>query len=129
MLTGLPEEWLDRAPAELSGGQRQRVAIMRALFLDPPVILMDEPLGALDPLIRARLQSDLREIFGRLKKLVILVTHDLAEASLFGHSISLFHEGRLVQHGTFEQLRQAPATPFVASFFEAHRELKGAVDE
>ena len=128
-LVGLPEAWLARAPSGLSGGQRQRVAIMRALFLDPKLLVMDEPLGALDPLIRARLQDDLREIFARLRKLVILVTHDLVEARLFGRTISLFHEGRLLQHGSFDDLRRKPADPFVAEFIAAHRQLDEVADD
>ncbi|MGH8184220.1 MAG: ATP-binding cassette domain-containing protein, partial [Rhodanobacteraceae bacterium] len=79
-LAHLHTDLLTRFPAELSGGQRQRVALMRALMLDPPILLLDEPLGALDPLVRHGLQDELREIFGRLGKTVIMVTHDLAEA-------------------------------------------------
>jgi osmoprotectant transport system ATP-binding protein len=82
-LTRMPAELLQRYPAELSGGQRQRISLMRALMLDPDVLLLDEPLGALDPITRAELQADLREIFRRLHKTVVLVTHDLAEAAFF----------------------------------------------
>ena len=80
---------LDRYPAELSGGQRQRVGLMRALMLDPAVLLMDEPLGALDPITRAQLQGDLRDIFRDLHKTVVLVTHDLAEAAFFADDVVL----------------------------------------
>ncbi len=88
-LTRFPPNGLDRFPAQLSGGQRQRVSLMRALMLDPKVILLDEPLGALDPMVRAELQADLRGIFRSLEKTVVMVTHDLAEASWFGHQIIL----------------------------------------
>ena len=79
-LTRFPAQALERFPAQLSGGQRQRVSLMRALMLDPEMILLDEPLGALDPMVRADLQTDLREIFRSLAKTVVMVTHDLAEA-------------------------------------------------
>ena len=88
-LTRFPPNGLDRFPAQLSGGQRQRVSLMRVLMLDPKVILLDEPLGALDPMVRAELQADLRGIFRSLEKTVVMVTHDLAEASWFGHQIIL----------------------------------------
>src|SRR5436853_5434064 len=86
-LTRFPENLVDRFPAELSGGQRQRVSLMRALMLSPELLLLDEPLGALDPLVRAALQKDLRQIFGQLKQTVLLVTHDLAEAAYLGQHI------------------------------------------
>ena len=120
-LTKFPEDGLDRYPAQLSGGQRQRVGLMRALMLDPDLLLLDEPLGALDPLIRADLQEDLRAVFRSLGKTVILVTHDLAEARYFADRIVLLHEGRVVQEGTFEDLAERPADPFVTRFLEAQR--------
>ena len=83
-LTRFPENLLDRYPLELSGGQRQRVSLMRALMLSPELLLLDEPLGALDPLVRAALQKDLKEIFARLQQTALLVTHDLAEAAYLG---------------------------------------------
>ena len=99
-LTRFPRDGLDRYPAELSGGQKQRASLMRALMLDPPVILLDEPMGALDPMVRAELQADLRAIFRSLGKTVVMVTHDLAEAGWFGDEILLMRDGRIVQRGT-----------------------------
>jgi osmoprotectant transport system ATP-binding protein len=120
-LTRFPENLLDRFPVELSGGQRQRVSLMRALMLSPELLLLDEPLGALDPLVRAGLQEDLKEIFGRLKQTVVLVTHDLAEAAYLGHHIVLMNEGRIVQQGSLEDFRQKPANAFVSEFINAQR--------
>jgi osmoprotectant transport system ATP-binding protein len=120
-LARLPADALHRYPAELSGGQRQRVGLMRALMLDPAVLLLDEPLGALDPITRADLQGDLRQIFRELRKTVVLVTHDLAEAAFFGDEIVLLHEGHIAQQGPMRALMERPATPFVAQFIQAQR--------
>jgi osmoprotectant transport system ATP-binding protein len=120
-LTRLPAELLDRYPVQLSGGQRQRVSLMRALLLDPPLLLLDEPLGALDPLIRSDLQADLRRIFRTLGKTVVLVTHDLGEAAFLGDEIVLLQEGRIVQRGPFADLTGRPADPFVTRFVNAQR--------
>ena len=120
-LTQFPRDGLRRYPVELSGGQRQRVALMRALLLDPDVILLDEPLGALDPMIRAELQSDLRTIFRRLGKTVVMVTHDIGEAGFFGDAIVLLREGRIAQQGTLRELVATPAEPFVTQFINAQR--------
>jgi osmoprotectant transport system ATP-binding protein len=122
-LSRLPENLLDRYPLELSGGQRQRVSLMRALMLSPELLLLDEPLGALDPLVRAALQKDLKEIFARLRQTALLVTHDLAEAAYLGDEIVLMHEGRIVQQGSLKDLRQRPATNFVSEFINAQRSL------
>jgi osmoprotectant transport system ATP-binding protein len=122
-LTRFPQTALDRYPVELSGGQRQRISLMRALALSPELLLLDEPLGALDPLVRAALQKDLKEIFARLKQTAILVTHDLAEASYLGDEIVLMNEGRVVQVGTIEDLRGRPASSFVTEFINAQRGL------
>jgi osmoprotectant transport system ATP-binding protein len=122
-LTRFPEGALDRFPLELSGGQRQRISLMRALMLSPELLLLDEPLGALDPLVRAALQKDLKEIFSQLKQTAILVTHDLAEAAYLGDEIVLMNEGRLVQRGTLDDLRTNPAAPFVTDFIQAQRTL------
>jgi osmoprotectant transport system ATP-binding protein len=122
-LTRFPEAALDRFPIELSGGQRQRISLMRALTLSPELLLLDEPLGALDPLVRAALQKDLKEIFSRLKQTAILVTHDLAEAAYLGDEIVLMSEGRVVQRGTLEDLRAKPASTFVTEFINAQRGL------
>jgi osmoprotectant transport system ATP-binding protein len=125
-LTQLPLDVLDRFPVQLSGGQRQRVSLMRALMLDPDVLLLDEPLGALDPIIRSELQSDLRQIFQSLKKTVVLVTHDLGEAAFFGDTLVLMRAGRIVQRGTLEDLVQSPKEPFVTRFINAQRDpLRG----
>jgi osmoprotectant transport system ATP-binding protein len=120
-LTHFPQDGLDRYPAQLSGGQRQRVSLMRALMLDPEVLLLDEPLGALDPMIRADLQDELRGIFRALEKTVVLVTHDLGEAAFFGDRIVLLREGRVVQEGTLDEFLRTPADPFVTRFIEAQR--------
>jgi osmoprotectant transport system ATP-binding protein len=118
-MVGFDAATLARHPGELSGGQRQRVSLMRALMLDPPVLLLDEPLGALDPIVRADLQTQLREIFSGLGKTVVMVTHDVAEAALFGTTISLMTRGRVVQQGSFEELARRPADPFVTEFLGA----------
>ena len=122
-LTRFPETLLDRYPLELSGGQRQRVSLMRALMLSPEMLLLDEPLGALDPLVRAALQKDLKEIFERLKQTTLLVTHDLAEAAYLGDEIVLMNEGRIVQQGSIKDLQQNPASTFVTEFINAQRAL------
>ncbi|MGH8568675.1 MAG: ATP-binding cassette domain-containing protein [Gammaproteobacteria bacterium] len=124
-LTRFPREALARYPAQLSGGQRQRVGLMRALMLDPEVLLLDEPLGSLDPLVRAELQEDLAEVFRALGKSVVMVTHDLAEAAFFGHEIILLRDGRMVQRGVLEDLLNAPADPFVTRFIRAQRRFDG----
>jgi len=120
-LVGLSPEHLRRYPVELSGGERQRVGLMRALMLDPPILLFDEPLAALDPIIRLRLQEDLRRIFRDLKKTVLFVTHDLAEAAFVADEIALLHDGRLVQKGSIDDLVQRPKDAFVTEFFQAQR--------
>jgi ABC-type proline/glycine betaine transport systems, ATPase components len=120
-LTRFSVNLLSRYPVELSGGQRQRVGLMRALMLSPELLLLDEPLGALDPLVRASLQKDLKEIFARLQQTVLFVTHDLAEAIYFGDEIVLMNEGRVVQKGSVIDLRERPADPFVSEFINAQR--------
>jgi osmoprotectant transport system ATP-binding protein len=122
-LTHLPENALSRYPVELSGGQRQRVSLMRALMLQPSVLLLDEPLGALDPMVRASLQEELKEIFQRLQQTTVMVTHDMAEAGFFANLIVLLNEGRVVQSGTLDDLRNRPASKFVSDFLHAQRGL------
>ena len=123
MLTRFSENLLGHYPVELSGGQRQRVSLMRALMLSPELLLLDEPLGALDPLVRAALQKDLKEIFARLQQTALLVTHDLAEAAYLGDEIVLMNEGRIVQRGSIVDLREKPASSFVTEFINAQRAL------
>jgi osmoprotectant transport system ATP-binding protein len=94
---------------------------MRALMLDPQVLLLDEPLGALDPMIRSDLQTDLRDIFRALAKTVVLVTHDIGEAAFFGERVALLNEGVILQDGSFADLLRAPADPFVTRFINAQR--------
>jgi osmoprotectant transport system ATP-binding protein len=120
-LTRFPPGALDGYPSQLSGGQAQRVSLMRALMLDPDVLLLDEPLGALDPITRFELQADLRDIFARLRKTVALVTHDLGEAVFFGERLVLMREGRIAQQGSFHDLIHRPAEPFVTRFILAQR--------
>ncbi len=127
-LTHFPSSGLARRPAQLSGGQRQRVALMRALMLDPEVLLMDEPLGALDPLIRFELQNELRDVFGRLNKTVVLVTHDLNEANFLASELILMRDGGIEQRGDLDGLRNNPATDFVAHFLRAQH-LMGDSDD
>jgi osmoprotectant transport system ATP-binding protein len=122
-LTHLPPAVLDRFPAELSGGQRQRVALMRGLMADPDALLLDEPLGALDPIVRHDLQDELKQIFDQLGKTVIVVTHDLAEAAWFADRLVLLRRGTVVQDGSLDDLRERPAEAFVQRFVEAERRL------
>jgi osmoprotectant transport system ATP-binding protein len=120
-LVQLPAALLARYPLELSGGQRQRVCLMRALFPDPELLLLDEPLAALDPLIRVELQAVLQRVFGAPGRSVVLVTHDLAEAALLGGRIVLMRAGRIVQQGSMRDLLERPAEPFVTRFVNAQR--------
>ena len=120
-LTHFPPDALTRFPVQLSGGQRQRVSLMRALMLDPHVLLLDEPLGSLDPMVRSDLQAELKSIFDALKKTVVLVTHDMGEAGFFGNPILLLRDGRIVQQGTLAELVTMPADPFVTRFVNAQR--------
>ncbi|MGD8207536.1 MAG: ATP-binding cassette domain-containing protein [Thiohalocapsa sp.] len=112
---------LARSPTELSGGQRQRLALMRALMPDPEVLLLDEPLGALDPMIRYELQEELRRIFASLGKTVVLVTHDMAEAIFFADDIALMRDGAVAQRGSPEDLIDHPVDDFVRRFLRAQR--------
>ncbi len=118
-LVQLPVGSLAKFPSQLSGGQRQRVALMRALMLDPDVLLLDEPLGALDPIIRADLRAELIDIFATLNKTVVFVTHDIREAQALGGEAVLLHDGRIEQAGTMVELSRSPASPFVERFVAA----------
>jgi osmoprotectant transport system ATP-binding protein len=124
----LDAEILERFPREMSGGQKQRVAIMRAAMMDPAVMLLDEPMAALDPLIRRTLQRELKSIFQRLGKTVLLVTHDLGEAVYLAEQITMLHEGRVVQTGSFRDLLLSPANSFVSQFINAQRTVPDASD-
>lgn len=117
----LGQDHLDRYPLELSGGQRQRVGLVRALMTDPAVLLMDEPLGALDPMVRAELQTEFVTMFRSMGKTVILVTHDIGEAGLFSDEIVLMKGGGIVQRGTLRDLVRTPADEFVRAFINAQR--------
>ena len=124
-LVGLdPAQFLERYPRHLSGGQRQRVGVARALAADPPVMLMDEPFGAVDPIVRGRLQEEFLAILKRLQKTVILVTHDIDEAIRMGDVVAILKDGRLVQYDTPDRLLAAPANDFVADFVGADRALR-----
>jgi osmoprotectant transport system ATP-binding protein len=125
-LVGLdPAEDGHRYPAQLSGGQRQRVGLARALAADPPVMLMDEPFGALDPITRARLQEEFLRVHRRIGKTVIFVTHDIDEAIKMGDRIAILREGGvLAQYATPDEILAHPADDFVARFVGADRALK-----
>jgi osmoprotectant transport system ATP-binding protein len=128
-LVQLRREVLQRFPTNLSGGQSQRVGLMRALMLDPAVLLLDEPLGALDPMVRHGLQEELRALFGRLRKTVVLVTHDMAEAAFFANRLVLMRAGQIVQEGTYRDLATAPAQEFVSEFVRAQRGVYGMLGD
>lgn len=121
-LTRLSGALLDRYPVELSGGEQRRVSLIRALMLKPDIVLLDEPMGALDPMVRARLVTDLKSLFERLNTTVILVTHDLIEAARLGDWVVLLNEGRVVQQGPYAEFSLCPAEPFVSEFFHAQLE-------
>jgi len=119
-----PEQFRDRYPRELSGGQRQRIGVARALAADPPVLLMDEPFGAIDPINRTRVQDEFLKIQRQLKKTVVFVTHDIDEAIKMGDRIALMRDGRLVQHASPAEMLARPANAFVEDFVGADRALK-----
>jgi len=124
-LVGLESDQLDRYPDELSGGQQQRVGVARALAADPPILLMDEPFGAVDPVVRQRLQDELLQLQARLHKTIVIVTHDLDEAVTLADRIALFDRGgRLAQYATPDDLLQSPTEPFVAEFLGSERSLR-----
>ncbi|MCX8007294.1 MAG: ABC transporter ATP-binding protein [Coriobacteriia bacterium] len=112
-----PERYGDAYPRQLSGGEAQRVGVARALAADPPILLMDEPFGAVDPLTRERLQREMRHLQAKLRKTVVFVTHDIDEAVLLADRIALMRDGRLEQHDTPEALWRRPANDFVSRFF------------
>ena len=120
-LVQVEEKTLDLYPSMLSGGEKQRVALMRALMCDPDILLMDEPLGALDPIKRNLLQEELHNIFKKLKKTVVFVTHDIFEASYLSQNVILMSKGTTVQEGPFKSLITNPANEFVSIFIQAQR--------
>jgi osmoprotectant transport system ATP-binding protein len=124
-LVGLNDgDVLRRYPRQLSGGQRQRIGVARALAADPPVLLLDEPFGAIDPIARARLQDEFRLILDRVQKTVVLVTHDLDEAIKLGDRVALMRNGRIVQLDTPDAILSKPADEFVANFVGIDRAIK-----
>jgi osmoprotectant transport system ATP-binding protein len=124
-LVGLdPEGDLRRYPGEFSGGQQQRIGVARAMAADPPIMLMDEPFGAIDPIARERLQNDFLRLHRQVRKTVIFVTHDIDEAIKMGDRIAIMRDGHLVQLDTADDLLAHPANEFVASFVGADRGLK-----
>jgi osmoprotectant transport system ATP-binding protein len=124
-LVGLDAELLRRWPAELSGGQQQRVGVARALAADPPVLLMDEPFGAVDPVVRGRLQDELLALQQTLRKTIVLVTHDVDEAVKLGDRVAVLDVGGVLeQYAPPDELLAAPANPFVASFLGTGRSLR-----
>ena len=124
-LVGLdPAGFRHRYPRELSGGQRQRVGVARALAGNPPVMLMDEPFGAVDPITRAHLQNEFLKILRDLEKTIVFVTHDIDEALRMGDRIAILRDGRLVQHGTPAEILARPADAFVEEFVGTDRALK-----
>jgi osmoprotectant transport system ATP-binding protein len=124
-LIGLPQDMGGRYPAQLSGGQRQRVGVARALAADPPVMLMDEPFGAIDPINRERLQNEFLRLQAELRKTIVFVTHDIDEAIKMGDRIAVMQEGgRLAQYAPPAELLMHPANPFVEDFVGADRALK-----
>ncbi|UXN59546.1 ABC transporter ATP-binding protein [Phyllobacterium zundukense] len=124
-LVGLdPSEMLKRYPRQLSGGQRQRIGVARALAGDPPVLLMDEPFGAIDPIARTRLQDEFRQILRRVRKTVVLVTHDLDEAIRLGDRIAIMKNGKIIQYDTPDAVLSHPADAFVENFVGIDRAIK-----
>src|SRR5206468_7721650 len=124
-LVGLDPDMRKRYPAQLSGGQRQRVGVARALAVDPPLMLMDEPFGAIDPITRSRLQDEFLRLQTEIRKTVLFVTHDIDEAIKMGDRIAILQQGgRLQQYATPAELLMAPANDFVEDFVGADRALK-----
>jgi osmoprotectant transport system ATP-binding protein len=116
-----PDTFRDRRPGQLSGGQKQRVGVARALAADPPIVLMDEPFGALDPLTREQLQNEFLELESEIQKTIVFVTHDIFEAVKMGDRIALLQEGSLAQLASPADLVESPANEFVESFLGRHR--------
>ena len=122
------EAFADRRPAQLSGGQQQRVALARALVFEPSLVLMDEPLGALDKKLREEMQIEIKLLHERLGVTVVYVTHDQSEALTMSDRIAVFHDGRVVQQGTPDALYSQPRDAFVAGFIGENNMLFGTVE-
>jgi len=120
-LTHFSSDLLKHYPGELSGGQVQRVALMRALMLDPQILFLDEPLGALDPLNRVSLQDEMKSIFNKLGKTVVMVTHDMGEAASLADLIVIMKDGYILQYDTLSNLSSKPKDPFITQFINAQR--------
>jgi osmoprotectant transport system ATP-binding protein len=121
-LVGLPPEYAGRYPHELSGGQQQRVGLCRAMMLDPPIFLLDEPFGALDPITRSEIHAEFLRLQSLAPRTIVLVTHDLREAVKLAQRLVILERGRVVQHGPCQEVVRAPADEFVRSFFQAQME-------
>ncbi|CAA7600563.1 glycine betaine/L-proline transport ATP binding subunit [Acididesulfobacillus acetoxydans] len=119
-----PDQTRNKYPSQLSGGQMQRVGVARAMAVDPPIMLMDEPFGAVDPLVRSHLQDEFLRLQEEIKKTIVFVTHDINEAIKMGDKIAIFNEGRLVQFGTPEQILTDPADDFVENFIGHDRVVR-----
>lgn len=127
-LVNLPESYLDKYPHELSGGQQQRIGVLRALAADPPLILMDEPFGALDPITRDSLQEEFKKLQKDLDKTIVFVTHDMDEALKLADRIVIMKDGKIVQTGTPDAIMRSPANAFVEDFIGKDRLIQGRAD-
>jgi osmoprotectant transport system ATP-binding protein len=123
-LVGLEQSDAKRYPGQFSGGQRQRIGVARAMAAGQPIMLMDEPFGAVDPIARDRLQNDFLRLHAEVQKTVIFVTHDIDEAIKMGHRVAILRDGELVQYGTPDDILASPANEFIADFVGADRGLK-----
>jgi osmoprotectant transport system ATP-binding protein len=123
-LVGLEQDDAKRYPGQFSGGQRQRIGVARAMAAGQPIMLMDEPFGAVDPIARDRLQNDFLRLHAEVRKTVIFVTHDIDEAIKMGHRMAILKDGELVQYGTPDEILASPANDFIADFVGADRGLK-----
>jgi osmoprotectant transport system ATP-binding protein len=123
-LVGLEQSDAKRYPGQFSGGQRQRIGVARAMAAGQPIMLMDEPFGAVDPIARDRLQNDFLRLHAEVRKTVIFVTHDIDEAIKMGHRMAILKDGELVQYGTPDEILASPANEFIADFVGADRGLK-----
>ncbi|MFB4261747.1 betaine/proline/choline family ABC transporter ATP-binding protein [Shouchella clausii] len=127
-LVNLPESYLDKYPHELSGGQQQRIGVLRALVADPPLILMDEPFGALDPITRDSLQEEFKKLQKDLDKTIVFVTHDMDEALKLADRIVIMKDGKIIQTGTPNEIMRSPANAFVEDFIGKDRLIQGRAD-